>query len=559
MNDWITFGAIAAPAAFALVAITATRRPGADRDGRVGAAGGIASVVAIVVAATAALATAVAGETTSPTLGIDGVGLSIRLDALSVTMLLMIAILAAVVFRYSRTYLDGDARKAAFLGRLAATIAAVELMVIAGNLFVLVAAWLATSLALHTLLVFHKDRPRAVVAARKKFIAARIGDAFLVVAAVLLYRHAGTGDLGAVFQSVATEVPRWSFSSVDVAAMCLAIAAALKAAQFPTHGWLVEVMETPTPVSALLHAGILNAGPFLAIRMAFVLDGSRGATTLLLLIGGVTAAFASVALLTQPSVKVALAYSSAAHMGFMLMVCGMGLYPAALLHLVAHSFYKAHAFLSSGSVIDERRAAGVALPRRLGSPVRILTSAAVAIAFYLPLALVWGLDLGGEPVLIAVGGILVLGTTQLIAPALDSNGPWVGAARAALMALGVTLSFFVLEAGAHLLLTDVVPELTSRDGIQLALIGTVLAVFTAVVALQIVEPARAATSRRRSIAIHMRNGLYANAVYDRLIGALRTTPAAGPATVDDLEPPDQQLDDRPLTAASPAPMEPTWN
>jgi NAD(P)H-quinone oxidoreductase subunit 5 len=538
--------------------VAATARLSHHRDQRhVGRLGGLASAAGVILAAATAAATAIWGEMNSPTIGISDLGISVRLDALSVTMLLMISILAAVVFRYSRTYLDGDPRKASFLGRLAATIAAVELMVIAGNLFVLVAAWLATSLALHTLLVFHKDRPRAVVAARKKFIAARIGDAFLIVAAVLLYRHAGTGDLGAIFESVATEVPRWSLSGVDVAAMCLAVAAALKAAQFPTHGWLVEVMETPTPVSALLHAGILNAGPFLAIRMAYVLDGSRGATTLLLLIGGITAAFASVALLTQPSVKVALAYSSAAHMGFMLMVCGMGLYPAALLHLVAHSFYKAHAFLSSGSVIDERRASGVALPRRLGSPARLVASAAVAIAFYLPLALVWGLDLGGEPVLIAVGGILVLGTTQLIAPALDSNGPWAGAARATLLALGVTLSFFVLEAGAHRLLGDVVPELTSRDGIQLALIGTVLAAFTAVVALQIIEPARTPTSRRRTIAVHMRNGLYANAVYDRLIGALRTSPA--PNALGDLEPPGPDPDDRPLTAVSPAPMEPTWN
>jgi len=239
------------------------------------------------------------------------------------------------------------------------------------------------------------------------------------------------------------------------------------------------------------------------------------------------------------------------------MVCGMGLYPAALLHLVAHSFYKAHAFLSSGSVIDERRASGVAVPSRLGSPVRILVSAAVALAFYLPLAFLWGLDLGVEPVLIAVGGILVLGTTQLIAPALDSTGPWRGAARAALLALGVTLSFFALEAGAHLLLSDVVPELTSRDGIQLALIGAVLATFTAVVALQIVEPSRADSARRRAIAVHMRNGLYANAVYDRLIGALRTAPV--PAPTDGVDPSGPRDADRPLAAATPTALESTWN
>ncbi len=308
----------------------------------------------------------------------------------------------------------------------------------------------------------------------------------------------------------------------------------MKSAQFPTHGWLIEVMETPTPVSALLHAGILNAGPFLAIRMAFVIDDARFATMLLLVVGGFTAVFASVALLTQPSVKVGLAYSSVAHMGFMLMVCGMGLYPAALLHLVAHSFYKAHAFLSSGSVVDERRAARVALPARLGSPARIVGSALVALAFYLPLALVWGIDLGGDPVLIAIGGILVIGTTQLVAPALDSTGGWSGTVRAAGLALAVTLSFFTLEAGAHVLLESTLPVSVPRGLIQLSLIAMVLVAFASVVVLQILEPSRAKSRRRRAIAVHMRNGLYANALYDRAIGALRLAPAPAPAPAERL-------------------------
>ncbi len=109
-----------------------------------------------------------------------------------------------MVFRYSRTYLDGNERHGAFLGRLAATIAAVEVMVVAGNLVVLVAAWVLTSLALHRLLLFHADRPRAVVAARKKFIVARLGDVLLLVAAVALYRTTGTGDLGRIFAEAAT-------------------------------------------------------------------------------------------------------------------------------------------------------------------------------------------------------------------------------------------------------------------------------------------------------------------------------------------------------------------
>lgn len=512
-----------APAAFLAPAVLARRQPGLHPTGVI-RANRIAGGVGIGVAAAAGVAVAIDGALVSPTLGIGDFGLSLRLDALSATMLAMIAILAAVIVRYSATYLDGNTRHGVFLGRLAATIAAVELLVLSGNLVVLVAAWILTSLALHQLLVFHRDRPRAMAAARKKWIVARTGDAFLLAGAVLLALHFGTGDLGTIFAGMADAGPGWSMGAVGIAAACLAVAALLKSAQFPTHGWLVEVMETPTPVSALLHAGILNAGPFLAIRLAAVIDGGRTATMLLILVGGFTAIFASVVLLTQPSVKVVLGYSSVAHMGFMLLVCGMGFYPAALLHLVAHSFYKAHAFLSSGSVVDEARAAKVRLPRRLGSPWRIAGAALVATALYLPLAVVWGVDFGGNPLVIAIGGILVLGTTQLLTPAFDSAGRVAAMVRAALLALAVTLAFFGLEAGAHALLAGTVPEAVARDGVQIAAILAVLAGFTVVVGFQLIDPARAPSARRRALAVHLRNGLYANALFDRVVGAFRRSP-----------------------------------
>lgn len=521
MTSAPAFVVLAAPLAFGLVALAAARAPG-PKPGLALRLGPIAAGFGVAVAVVASAVTALHGSVESPTLGWDGLGLSVRLDALSLTMLTMISLLAVVIFRFSCTYLDGDRRHGVFLGWLAATIASVEVLVLAGNLALLVLAWVTTSLALHRLLVFYRDRPRAVTAARKKFIAARVGDGFLVVAAALLYHRFGTGNLEQIFTGAQAAVqPGWAFGAVEVAALCLVVAAMLKSAQFPTHGWLVEVMETPTPVSALLHAGILNAGPFLAIRMAYVIDGSRPGTTLLIVVGGFTAVFASVVLLTQPSVKVALGYSSAAHMGFMLMICGMGFYPAALLHLVAHSFYKAHAFLSSGSVIDEARAAKVALPRRLGSPLRIAGSAVIALVLYLPLALLWRIDFDGHPIVIAIGGILVMGTTQLVAPALDSAGRFIGTVRAAGLALAVTLSFFTLEAGAHHLLANAVPEGVSRDVIQVALILVILVSFATVVGLQILEPTRPKSARRRALAVHFRNGLYANALFDRVVGALR--------------------------------------
>lgn len=527
MTSVLAMGVLVAPAAFGVVAFgkLGSRETSVQRVKRMGV---VASWVGVLVAIVAAGTTSLHGLSESPTLGGNGLGVSVRLDALSTVMFLMITLLAVVIFRFSCTYLDGDERHGVFLSRLAATIAAVEVLVVSGNLAVLVGAWVATSLALHELLVFYRDRPRAVIAARKKFIAARTGDALLIAAAVLLYRQYDTGNLEKIFGGIRdTAKAGWSLNAVGLAALCLAFAALLKSAQFPTHGWLVEVMETPTPVSALLHAGVLNAGPFLALRMAFVLNDAHLASSVLIVAGGFTALFASVVLLTQPSVKVALGYSSAAHMGFMLMICGIGVFPAALLHLVAHSFYKAHAFLSSGSVIDDARADKVAIPLRLGSARRVTASLVVALGLYLVLAAAWRANITDDPVVVLIGAILVLGTTQLVAPALDSTGGRRGTGRTALLALAVTTSFFTLESGAHHVLASTVPEIGTRTGLELALFATVVAVFATVVFLQIFEPARTTSRRRRALAIHVRNGLYANALYDRVVGALRLpTPRA---------------------------------
>lgn len=521
MTSGAAFLVVSAPLAFGIAALAALGQPGRDPHmvKRVATA---ASWIGVVVAAAFGVAVAIGGTTSSPTLGVRGLGVSVRLDPLSTVMLLMVALLSVVIVRFSCTYLDGDARHGVFLGRLALSFAAVEVLVVAGNLALLIVAWVGTSLALHRLLLFYPDRRGAVVAARKKFVAARVGDVALIGAAALLYQQFSTGDLGKIFASV-TAMPAggWRFGAVEAAALLLVVTAMLKSAQFPTHGWLVEVMETPTPVSALLHAGILNAGPFLALRMAYVLESSDIATTALIVVGGFTAVFASVVLLTQPSVKVALGYSSAAHMGFMLMVCGLGVYPAVLLHLVAHSFYKAHAFLSSGSVIDERLAAGVPVPRRLGSPWRLAVSALVALGIYGALAAVWGVELIDEPVLLAVGAILVLGTTQLVGPAVDSTGPLSGSLRAAGLAFVVTLSFFTLEGGAHHLLGTTVPGVGSRTVVHGVLVTAMVLAFAVVILFQLIEPSRGSTRMRRSLALHLRNGCYANAAFDRLVGSLR--------------------------------------
>ncbi len=496
MTDALTSIALVAPAALLGASLFSRRKPSpATLRAATVAAAWTGVAVAVVLAALAAGK----GPLGTPLLGAGGLGLSLRVDALSVTIFAMVSLLAVVILRFSSTYLDGDDRQHVFLGRMTLTIASVELLVLSGNLVLFSAAWIATSLCLHTLLVFYP------------------GDVCILGASALLYSAFGTGELGAIFEQARSGARG---VSLEAAAGLIAMAALFKAAQFPTHGWLVEVMETPTPVSALLHAGILNAGPFLVLRFASVMELGFVSAGMLVVGGGLTALFASVVLLTQPSVKVALGYSSAAHMGFMLLVCGLGVYPAAVLHLVAHSFYKAHAFLSSGSVVDSVRAKKVAVPRRLRSPARIGVSVALAGGIFYGVGAGLGFSVAENPSLLAVGAILVMGLTQLLAPSIDSAGTAAAMSRTIGLAGVVTMAFFALEEGARLLLLDSLPPAQAPSTAVSALTIAVLLGFAGAVALQVRGLSPGSRLRHRMY-IAVRNGFYANAALDRLVGAYR--------------------------------------
>ncbi|MEO1688088.1 MAG: proton-conducting transporter membrane subunit, partial [Pseudomonadota bacterium] len=332
-----------------MAAVAAARGDGGRRPQRAMAAARYASLGALGVAAASAAAVAVFGATTSPLAGVAGIGLSFRLDALSGVMMLVISFVGAIVVQFSRNYLDGEARQGEFFGGLCATLAAALLLVSAGNLGQLVASWIAMSLALHQLLTWREDRPRALAAAFKKGVFARIGDLALMGAASALIAAFGTADIATLTQAArsageAGDVP----AGAGLAAGFIALAALLKSAQFPAHGWLPEVVGTPTPVSALLHAGVVNAGGFLAVRFADVLVLSPGALVLLAAVGGFTAIFGAAVMLTQPTAKGALAWSTISQMGFMMLQCGLGAFSLAVLHIAAHSLYKAYAFLSAG-------------------------------------------------------------------------------------------------------------------------------------------------------------------------------------------------------------------
>jgi NAD(P)H-quinone oxidoreductase subunit 5 len=522
MSPTLALLGLAAPLALVAVAVLATREPGL-RPHRVLTAARLATVGAVVLAVAAALAVGIAGPATSPLIGAAGLGLSVRLDAFSVTLFLLVATVGALVVRFSRHYMDGDPRQGAFTGGLSLTLAAVMLLVLSGNLFQFVAAWIATSLALHRLLVFYPERRRAMLAARKKWIVARLGDVFVAGAAVLLAVTFGTTDIATLLERAGAVSADAVPAAATGAAVLIALAALLKSAQMPTHGWLTEVMETPTPVSALLHAGIINAGGVLVIRFADIMLLSPGALALLAVVGGLTALFASAVMLTQPAVKVAIAWSTVAQMGFMLLQCGLGLFALAVLHLVAHSLYKAHAFLSSGSVVEIKRATWVpdATPPRAG---RVLASAGLALALYAGIGVALGTMAGMPAQLLAMGAILVMALTVLFAQAMAGTAQPAVAVVGRTVALGavVTLAAFTLHGGAQALLGDTLPAPPALDALGIGVLALLLAAFAAMTVLQIIEPSQAANPGWRAARVHIANGLYMNAAFDRLIGALDT-------------------------------------
>lgn len=519
-QNYLAFLALLSPAVFVLTAVVSWFQPGL-RPLLIKKMATVSTLLGVIIAAASGFFVFNYGLLETPLLGIEQLGLSIRLDVLSVLMLSMIALIGFIVVRFSLNYLDGDIRQGVFIGRLTATIASVQLLVLSGNLGLLFVSWVLTSMSLHRLLIFYNERPGAIIAARKKFIVARLGDSCLLAAFILLYAQFDSGNLEIIFQELKANLASGtSLIELEVVAVLLVLAALLKSAQFPTHGWLIEVMETPTPVSALLHAGLLNAGPFLIIRMAFVMEASAYAPLILIGVGGFTALFASVVFLTQTSIKTALGYSSVAHMGFSLLMCGLGLYPAAMLHLVAHSFYKAHAFLSSGSVIEVIRANKVTPSKRIGSPFRIVVGIVLALGLYIGFAFLWGLDPKKELSLLAIGGIIVMGLTRLLTSAIDSDGSYKLIIRASLLSILVTMAFFTLESGSHFLLSSQIPELVTASFMEIILILTVLLAFGATVLIQIVAPFLPATPFFQAMAIHLRNGLYVNTVFDRIVRAL---------------------------------------
>ncbi len=474
-----TLPSLLAPLALLFAAVLAFRGPGLRPAATLRLAG-IASLAALALSALAVLLLLLLGGAGSAPLAL------VRLDAVSATMLVLVA----------------------FVGLVAAL-----LLVQAGNLVLLAAAWGLAGFGLQRLLLFYPERPQARRAARKHAIFARAGDVALVAAALVLGFGFGTVDIAAINAAArAGEAP----GAAAAAAALLALAALLKSAQFPTHGWLTEVMETPTPVSALLHAGLINAGGFLLIRFADVMLAAPGVLAALAMIGGLTALFGGLVMLTQPAVKTALAWSTIAQMGFMILQCGLALFPLALLHIVAHSLYKAHAFLASGTAVEK-----VARIRQPG-PVAVPGAKAVGRAFLAALALygIIGAAFGfgdKSPQAIALGAILVLGVAYLLAQGFADAAPGPLTLRTSIAAAAAAVGYFALQRIAEALTAGVLPPTPAASALEWVLIAVAVLSFGLAAFAQATFPLWAQHPAAAGLRVHLANGLYVNALTDRLL------------------------------------------
>ena len=283
--------------------------------------------------------------------------LALMLDPLGLALALVISGISLVVHVYALNYMADEPGYGRFFGLLDLMTATLLLLVTSGDLIILIVAWLLVGQLLFFLLGEDRSRASAGRYAFWTFIANRLGDAALVAGALLLWHGWGSWQLPVLFARIA-EHPGVRLSGVPIlplAGLLVASAGFVRSAQFPLHVWLPYTMDGPTPVSALMHAGIVNAGGFLLNRFAPLFVHVPLVLHLCFMVGLVTALVGSALMLTQNDVKKSLGYSTMGQMGFMIMECGVGAFSLAVYHLIAHGLFKATMFLNSGAAIGQAR------------------------------------------------------------------------------------------------------------------------------------------------------------------------------------------------------------
>ncbi len=279
------------------------------------------------------------------------VNANLLLDPLSITFVLLITGVGSLIHIYSIGYMAHDPDRRRFFGYMNLFVASMLLLVLADNYLVLYVGWEGVGLASYLLIGFWQYKPSAAVAAKKAFIVNRVGDTGLLIAIFLMFSTFGTVTFTGVFNGA----PGAGSGVATALGLLLLLGACGKSAQVPLQSWLLDAMEGPTPVSALIHAAtMVTAGVYLLVRSNPILAVSPTARLAITVVGAVTLLFGAIIGCAKDDIKKSLAGSTMSQIGYMILAAGLGSpigYSFAIAHLVAHGFFKADLFLGAGSVM----------------------------------------------------------------------------------------------------------------------------------------------------------------------------------------------------------------
>lgn len=268
--------------------------------------------------------------------------------ALELLMVGLVAAVSIMVAAFSRRYMDGDKRASSFYVNLAALTVSVLVLVTANHVVALFAGWFLMGFFLTRLIGHVKGWPAAKASEKIAYVHFAIASIALFVALDVLVGATGAWTVSEIL----AQVDQLSTNQLWLAGGFLSVAALVQSAIFPAHRWLMTSMNAPTPVSAFMHAGIVNAGGFLIVRFFELYLALPVLLTIVFAIGAISAMVGTLWMFVQADVKRSLGSSTVAQMGFMMVQCGLGLFTAAIVHLMLHGFFKAFHFLSAGSMIE---------------------------------------------------------------------------------------------------------------------------------------------------------------------------------------------------------------
>jgi NADH-quinone oxidoreductase subunit L len=278
------------------------------------------------------------------------VGADLLYDPLSALFLLLITGVGSLIHIYSVGYMEHDPRRRRFFGYLNLFVAAMLTLVLAGNYLGVFLGWEGVGLASYLLIGFWQYKHSAAAAAKKAFIVNRVGDVGFALGVGLFFTTFGTTD----FTTISANASRASEGTMTALGLLLLLAACGKSAQVPLQSWLLDAMEGPTPVSALIHAAtMVTAGVYLVVRSNFVFDYAPHARTVVVIVATVTLLYGAIIGCAKDDIKKTLAGSTMSQIGYMMLGAGLGIagYPFAIFHLLTHGFFKANMFLGAGSVM----------------------------------------------------------------------------------------------------------------------------------------------------------------------------------------------------------------